>query len=150
MKTLAEFIQRLQDDAAFEKQAQSFDHGDDLIAFVRREGYDFTLEQLMRKFEPGQKPPAEVSPPPPLRPAEANFPRQPEGFSGPARGAGLLKSRDENLTGGTAAERGPQPQAAMSPPGLREERRTGVFKGGGGRHRGFCPQRLKSLSGEDP
>ena len=37
MKTLEEFIQRLQDDAAFEKQAQSFNQGDDLMAFVKRE-----------------------------------------------------------------------------------------------------------------
>ncbi len=88
MKTLAEFIQRLQDDAAFEKQAQAFDHGDDLMAFVKREGYDFTLEQLMNEFEPEEKLPAEtgglapapadVSPSPPPRPDEAEFPRQPE------------------------------------------------------------------------
>ena len=38
---------------SFEKQAQAFDNGDDLMAFVRREGYDFTLEQLMDEFEPG-------------------------------------------------------------------------------------------------
>ena len=60
MKTLAEFIQRLQDDPAFEKQAQAFDHGDDLIAFVKREGYDFTLEQLMSEFERGEELPAET------------------------------------------------------------------------------------------
>ena len=60
MKTLEEFIQRLQDDPAFEKQAQAFDHGDDLIAFVKRQGYDFTLEQLMSEFERGEKLPAET------------------------------------------------------------------------------------------
>ncbi len=42
MKTLGEFIQRLQDDAAFEKKAQAFDNGDELMAFVKTEGYDFT------------------------------------------------------------------------------------------------------------
>ena len=60
MKTLAAFIQRLQDDPAFEKQAQAFDHGDDLMAFVKREGYDFTLEQLMSEFERREKLPAET------------------------------------------------------------------------------------------
>jgi predicted ribosomally synthesized peptide with nif11-like leader len=43
MKTLEKFIQRLQDDATFEKQAQSFNRVDDLMAFVKRAGYDFTL-----------------------------------------------------------------------------------------------------------
>ena len=65
MKTLEEFIQRLQDDAAFEKQAQSFNHGDDLMAFVKREGYDFTLEQLMSEFGPGEKLSAETGGMPP-------------------------------------------------------------------------------------
>ena len=36
MKTLGEFIQRLQADPAFEKQAQAFDNGDELMAFVKR------------------------------------------------------------------------------------------------------------------
>ena len=91
MKTLEEFIQRLQDDAAFEKQAQAFDHGDDLMAFVKREGYDFTLEQLMSEFEQGEKLPAEtggmapapadVSASTPPRPDDAEFPRKPEALS---------------------------------------------------------------------
>jgi len=159
MKTLEEFIQRLQNDAAFEKQAQSFDHGDDLIAFVKREGYDFTLEQLMNGFEPGEKSPAETGglvPRPaevgaslPPRPDEAEFPWQPEDVSGPERGAGLLTRRNDDLTGGPAVERAPQSEAAMPPPEPEEEPRAGLFKGGGGRHRGFSPQRLKSISEED-
>ena len=60
MKTVAEFIQRLQDDPAFEKQAQAFEHGDELIAFVKRQGYDFTLEQLMSEFEREEKLAAET------------------------------------------------------------------------------------------
>ena len=55
MKTVGEFIQRLQEDAVFEKRAQAFDNGDELMAFVRLEGYDFTLEQLMDEFKQGAK-----------------------------------------------------------------------------------------------
>ena len=88
MKTVAEFIQRLQDDPAFEKQAQAFEHGDELIAFVKRQGYDFTLEQLMSEFEREEKlaaetgglgpAPADASPSPPPRPDEAEFPGSPK------------------------------------------------------------------------
>ena len=106
MKTLEEFIQRLQDDPAFEKQAHAFDNGDDLIAFVKREGYDFTLEQLMSEFERAEKspaetgglapPPADVSPSPPPRPDEAEFPRQPEIF--PAQRAATIYPREGMTT----------------------------------------------------
>jgi predicted ribosomally synthesized peptide with nif11-like leader len=155
MKTLAEFIQRLQEDAAFEKQAQSFDHADDLMAFVKRKGYDFTLEQLMREFESGEKPRAETGGPapvrtsPPPRPDRADFPGQPEAFFGPKKGAGLLTKSGPDVIRETPVERVPQPQAAMTPPGSEEGPRAGLFKSGGGRHRGFCPQRLKSLSEEE-
>jgi predicted ribosomally synthesized peptide with nif11-like leader len=91
MKTLEEFIQRLQDDAGFEKQAHAFDQGDDLMAFVKREGYDFTLEQLMNELEPEEKlpaktaglapAPADISPSTPPRPDKAKFPRKPEVLS---------------------------------------------------------------------
>src|SRR5665647_3506584 len=101
MKTLEEFIQRLQDDAAFEKQAQSFNHSDELMAFVKREGYDFTLEQLMSEFEPGEKLPPEttgMAPAPadmsaltPPRPGEPEFPRKPETLSSGERGTALPK-----------------------------------------------------------
>jgi predicted ribosomally synthesized peptide with nif11-like leader len=155
MKTLAEFIQRLQEDAAFEEQAQSFDHADDLMAFVKRKGYDFTLEQLMREFESGEKPraktggPAPVRASPPPRPDRAEFPGQPKAFSGLEKGAGLLTRSDTDVGRETPVERVPQPQAAMTPPGPEEGPRAGLFKSGGGRHRGFCPQRLKSLSEEE-
>ena len=51
MKTLGEFLQRLEDDSVFEKKAQAFNQGDELMAFVKREGYDFTLEQLTSAFQ---------------------------------------------------------------------------------------------------
>jgi len=158
MKTLAEFIQRLQDDPAFEKQAQAFDQGDDLIAFVKREGYDFTLEQLMSEFERAEKLPAETgglapapaSPSPPLKPDEAEFPRQPDVLSSGEGGTELPKRGNNSFTPEPPLERVPQPQEAMPPPEPEEEPRAGLFRGGGGRHRGFSPQRLKSLSEEDP
>jgi predicted ribosomally synthesized peptide with nif11-like leader len=159
MKTLAEFIQRLRDDAAFEKQAQAFEHGDDLIAFVKREGYDFTLEQLMHELEPAEELPAEtggmapapadLSPPLPPGPDEAESTRKPEALSGGERGAGLLGSAKDDFTGKTPLDSLPQPQAAMPSPVPEEEPRAGLFRGGGGRHRGFCAQKLKSVSEED-
>jgi predicted ribosomally synthesized peptide with nif11-like leader len=158
MKTLAEFIQRLQDDPAFEKQAQAFDHGDDLIAFVKRQGYDFTLEQLMSEFERGEKlpqskaaipPPPDVNPSPPPEPDEPEFPRQPEVFSSPESCTDIPKRGNDDFTPEPPLERLPQPKAAMPPP-EPEEPRAGLFRGGGGRHRGFSPQRLKSISEGEP
>ncbi|MBU4234288.1 MAG: Nif11-like leader peptide family natural product precursor [Proteobacteria bacterium] len=219
MKTLEEFIQRLQNDPAFEKQAQAFDHGDDLIAFVKRQGYDFTLEQLMSEFERGEKLPAEtgdlapapadVSPSPPPRPDEPEFPWQPEALSSPESGTSLLETGNDDFSREQPLERLPQPEEAMPPtahvspsppprpdepefpwqpevfsspesgtdlpkrgnddftreqplerlpqskaamptPEAEEEPRAGLFRGGGGRHRGFSPERLKSISEEDP
>ena len=60
MKTVGEFIQRVQVDPTFEKQAQAFDNGDEFIAFVKSEGYDFTLEQLMDEFKHGAELSAEA------------------------------------------------------------------------------------------
>jgi predicted ribosomally synthesized peptide with nif11-like leader len=156
MKTLEEFIQRLQDDPAFEKQAHAFDSGDDLIAFVRREGYDFTLEQLMREFERASKspaepeglapPPADASPPPPPRPDEPEFPSQPESLSGDDT---ISKSGNNDFTGAQPQEKAPQPKTAMPLPAVEAEPRAGLFRGDGGRHRGFSPERLKSTSQEE-
>jgi len=162
MKTLEAFIQRLQDDAAFEKQAQAFDHGDDLMAFVKREGYDFTLEQLMSEFGPGEKLPAEtggMAPAPapadmsastPPRPDDAAFPRKTEAFSSAERSTALLKRGNNDFPREQPMERLQQPKGAMPPPGPEEEASAGLFRGGGGRHRGFSSQKLKSISEEDP
>ena len=162
MKTLGEFIQRLQDDAAFEKQAQSFNHGDELMAFVKREGYDFTLEQLMSEFEPGEKLPAEttgmapgpapanMSPSTPPRPDEAEFPGQPEVLSRGERGTDLPERGNDDFTREPSLERLPQPKGAIPLPEPEEGPRAGLFRGGGGRHRGFSAQRLKPISEEEP
>ena len=159
MKTLAEFIQRLQDDAAFEKQAHAFDQGDDLMAFVKSEGYDFTLEQLMNALEPQETLPAETSglapapadidPSPPPGPDEAEFARQPEALSSEASTTPLPERALDHLTREQPLEKLPQLEAAMPPPEPEKVPLADLFKGGGGRHRGFSPQRLKSLSEED-
>jgi predicted ribosomally synthesized peptide with nif11-like leader len=160
MKTLEAFIQRLQDDPAFEKQAHAFDHGDDLMAFVKRQGYDFTLEQLMSEFEREEKLPAEtgglapapadVSPSPPPRPDDPEFPRQAEGFSSPESATDRPKRGIDDFPWEPPIERLPQPQEAMPPAEAEAEPRAGLFRGGGGRHRGFSAQRLKPLSEEEP
>jgi predicted ribosomally synthesized peptide with nif11-like leader len=159
MKTLEEFIQRLQNDAAFEKQAYAFDHGDDLMAFLKREGYDFTLEQLMHALQPAEKLPAEtggttptpadISPYLPPGPDEAKFPRKPETLSSRERGTGIVGRGNGGFTGEPPVDRLPQPKGAMPLPVPEEEPRTGLFKGSGGRHRGFSSPKLKSISEED-
>jgi predicted ribosomally synthesized peptide with nif11-like leader len=159
MKTVQEFIQRLQDDPAFEKQAHAFDHGDDLMAFVKRQGYDFTLEELMCEFErveksPGKTadpapPPADVSPSPAPIPVEAELPKQPDTLSGKESGTDISPGRNNDFTRKPALERIPQPEAAMPPPETAAEPRGGLFRGGGGRHRGFSPERLKATSEEE-
>ena len=68
MKTLGEFLQRLENDSLFEKQAQAFNNGDELMAFVESEGYDFTLEELTSAFkQKAQLPPEteDTAPAPP-------------------------------------------------------------------------------------
>jgi predicted ribosomally synthesized peptide with nif11-like leader len=50
MKTVEEFIQRLQEDPKFEQEAQAYENSDEFINFVKSEGYDFTLDQLLDKF----------------------------------------------------------------------------------------------------
>jgi predicted ribosomally synthesized peptide with nif11-like leader len=155
MKTLAEFIQRLQDDPVFDKQARAFDDGDDLIAFLKRQGYDFTLEQLMREFQRSKKlkengglapPLVGASPSPPPMPDEAALPSRVEALSRKERGAPLLETGNDDSTREQPPQRAPQPKAAMPPPVAEPEPPAGLFGSGGGRHRGFSPQRLKSTS----
>jgi predicted ribosomally synthesized peptide with nif11-like leader len=144
MKTLTEFIQRLQDDPAFEKQAHAFEHGDELIAFVKRQGYDFTLDQLMSEFEREEKVTAETGGPAPADARPSIEPlRHPEA---PAGGASAASPLETGHSGSTPAP----PLERLPPPEAEEEPRVGLFRGSGGRHRGFSPQRLKSLSEEDP
>lgn len=157
MRTLAAFIQRLQDDPAFERQAQTFDNGEDLIAFVKREGYDFTLEQLMSEFARQEQlppktaapAPADVSPSPPPSPKEAAIPQPPETLPRQENSPHVPEKGNDDCARGPALEVAPQSTSAMVAPEAEEEPRAGLFRGGGGRHRGFAPERLKSISGEE-
>lgn len=66
MKTIEEFIQRLQNDPEFEQKAQAYENSDEFMQFVKGEGYDFTLDQLLDEFkheqqatdQPVEEPPA--------------------------------------------------------------------------------------------
>ena len=107
MKTLEEFIQRLQDDATFEKQAQTFATGDALMAFVKREGYDFTLEQLTQKFKHQAKSaiqggglapaPRGVNASTPEKPNDAACPRKPQAFPNSEKSTALLQKGERRL-----------------------------------------------------
>jgi predicted ribosomally synthesized peptide with nif11-like leader len=160
MKTLGEFIQRLQDDPAFEKKAQAFDNGNDLMAFVKREGYDFTLEQLTIKFKQGAKLPTEaggMAPAPtdvvastPPRPVDAAFPRKPEAIPPSEPSTALPKNGSGDFTREQPGVGLQKAMGEMPPQGTAEKSPGELPRVGGGRHRGFSPQRLKSISGEDP
>jgi len=67
MKTIEEFIQRLQNDPEFEQRAQAYENSDDFIEFVKSEGYNFTLDHLLDQFtydHEATDPPVEQSPVP--------------------------------------------------------------------------------------
>jgi len=153
MKSLEEFIQRLQDDAAFEKRAQAFDNGEELMVFVKSEGYDFTLEQLTIEFKQGAKlrtEDGEMAPAPRDAGAytgrmqkDAEFPRKPEAFPNGEKSTALPKSGSHDFTRG-------QPSGGLQTPEPEEKSPEELPRVGGGRHRGFSPQRLKSIPGENP
>jgi predicted ribosomally synthesized peptide with nif11-like leader len=157
MKTLGEFIQRLQVDPAFEEQAQAFNNGDDLMAFVKSEGYDFTLEQLMEEFKRGAKLAAEaggMAPGPTdasasTPPDDPEFSPQPEAFPLGEESAALDQLSSDESTQEPPGPKLQEPQGALPPPDPEKESPAGLFRSGGGRHRGFSPQRLKSIAVED-
>jgi predicted ribosomally synthesized peptide with nif11-like leader len=160
MKTLEEFIQRLQDDPVFERQACAFDNGDELMAFVQSEGYDFTLEQLMREFNHGTtsptegggkaSTPAEVSASTGARLHGSDFPGRSEAFPNCEQSGSFLKNGSGDVTPVPTEERLPHPKKEVPPQDPAEESPGGLFRGGGGRHRGFSSRRLKSISMEEP
>jgi len=160
MKTLREFIQRLQDDPAFEKKAQAFDNSNDLMVFVKREGYDFTLEQLTNEFKPRAKSPTEaggMAPAPtdvrassPPRPDDAAFPRKPAAIPSIEQRTDSPKGESGNFTREQPGVGLQKPMGKMPCQGTAEKSPGELPRVGGGRHRGFSPQRLKSISVEDP
>jgi predicted ribosomally synthesized peptide with nif11-like leader len=160
MKTLDDFIQRLEDDAAFEQQAQALVTEDDLMAFVHGEGYDFTLKQLTEKFQPGGKPASEAeaaSPasikdaaPNPQRADEAAVPAGPAIFAPGGQNPALPKSKSQDST---LAHPPPEVQktlVAALTPGPEEKMPEEISRAGGGRHRGISLHRMKCLTREEP
>jgi predicted ribosomally synthesized peptide with nif11-like leader len=158
MKTLGEFLQRLEDDAAFEKKAQAFNNGDELMAFVKGEGYDFTLEHLTCAFQQRADlpPQAQVTAPAPPD-VSASIPPGPEVTPFPVSPAASPQDAASTVSavkGSADFPREPARQEQQKSPEAiprkdLEEKAGGLFKGGGGRHRGFSPERLKSVSEED-
>jgi Nif11 domain len=158
MKTLGEFLQRLEDDPLFENQAQAFNSGDELMAFVESEGYDFTLAQLTSAFKQrGNLPPegdAAVPAPP-----EVSTPTQPTpevtaclvspATSPPADTITALPNQES--AGLPREQSGPEVRElqGVMPAKALAEKLSGLFRGGGGRHRGFSPERLKNAPEED-
>jgi Nif11 domain len=159
MKTLGEFLQRLENDSLFEKQAQTFNNGDELMAFVESEGYDFTLEALTSAFKQKAQLPPETEDTAPA-PSDISASAPPGGevtaipISPTAAYRGETKTDSLNQ-GSPDLPRGPsKPEmqelpGAIPPKDLEEKSTGGLFRGGGGRHRGFSPERLKSVLGED-
>lgn len=159
MKTLSEFIQRLQEDAVFEKRAQAFDNSDELMAFVRLEGYDFTLEQLMDQFKheakvraeaDGMAPaPTDLSASSPARPDDPEFPPQSEVFPHGEKSAVLGKRGTDDSAGEPPGQKLQTTARSLPSPDPEAGSPERLFRGGGGRHRGFSPERLKSSPVED-
>jgi hypothetical protein len=165
MKTLGEFLQRLENDSLFEKNAQAYQDGDELMAFVESEGYDFTLEQLTNAFKQREKLPAQAertvpSPPdvsaftPPRPEVTASAPPEAEGTAFPVSPAafpqnatGVASPKDESADFPRERPREEQKElpGEMSPKDLAQK----LFKGGGGRHRGFSPERIKNAFEEE-
>jgi len=52
MKTVKEFIQRLQNDPEFEQMVEPYENSDEFMEFVKGQGYDFTLDQLLNEIKP--------------------------------------------------------------------------------------------------
>ena len=159
MKTLGEFLQRLEDDSVFEKKAQAFNQGDELMAFVKTRGLRFhpgTTNQCL----PGKGEFTSPGPGP-----DAGAPGRQRPHPGEARGRGVCQEPGSPPPGDTSKaspNQGsadlPREQAkqelqelkeAMPPKDREEKSLGGLFRGGGGRHRGFSSQRLKNVLGED-
>ncbi len=142
MKTLKEFIQRLQDDTAFEDKARAFVSDDELMAFVRSEGYDFTLEELAAELQVAPRA-AVVDPAPLTEKAAAGM--KPE--AGPSAGApeALPKREDPDFAWDDPPPGLGKPRREISQADPRETASGELFRVGGGRHRGFSPRRLQAV-----
>jgi len=64
MKTGLEFIQRMQEDAEFRQKVNAHPQGEERLAFVRSEGYDFgPFVQILNNLSSGQRSPGGLSQP---------------------------------------------------------------------------------------
>jgi hypothetical protein len=64
MKTGLEFIQRMQEDAEFRQKVNAHPQGEERLAFVRSEGYDFDpFIQILNNLSSGRRPSGEGSRP---------------------------------------------------------------------------------------
>jgi predicted ribosomally synthesized peptide with nif11-like leader len=159
MKTLGEFLQRLEDDSVFEKNAQAYNDGDDLMAFVKSEGYDFTLEELTIAFQQrANLPPQALSIAPAVPVVSDPAPPVPEVTTFPGSPAALPQGETsvtppKNLSADFPREQPKQElkelPGAIPPKDLEEKSTGGLFGRGGGRHRGLSSARLKNVTGED-
>ena len=158
MKTVGEFVRRLQVDAEFERKARAFDNGDELTAFVKSEGYDFTLEQLASEFNRAALGPSatwtvaptDKAPSAPPQSNEAPVPGGLKAFPHGSHGTALPGRRGDSSIRGQPTERMQRAGEGTGSQGLKEKPPGECPRVSGGRHRGFSPQRLKSITGEDP
>lgn len=64
MKTGLEFIQRMQEDAVFRQKVNAHPQGEERLAFLRSEGYDFgPFIQILNNLSSGQRSPGGWSQP---------------------------------------------------------------------------------------
>ena len=83
------------------------------------------------------------------RPGDPEFSRQPKTFPRDEKSADLIRSGSNDSPWEQPEQKLQKSQRAIPPPDSAEGSPGGSFRGGGGRHRGFSPQRLKSSAGED-
>lgn len=82
MKTGVAFIQRIQQDPEFRRQVHACPEGEERLAFLRSEGYDFSpFIEILNTISSGQQPAAGLG-----HPGQNTHPRQnPSGFLGRVR-----------------------------------------------------------------
>jgi predicted ribosomally synthesized peptide with nif11-like leader len=134
MKTIEEFIHRLKNDPEFEQQAHAYEDSDEFLHFLKSEGYDFTLDQLLDIFKDEEV--AELMMPTPVAAPgveafiqrlkdDPEFERQAQAFENDdafmefVQKAGYNFNLDQLMTG---FKRGPEslnPQTLVSPPPLK-------------------------------
>jgi len=63
MKTGFEFIQRIQEDAEFRRQVNACSEGEERLAFLKKEGYDFSpFIEILNNLSSGKQSSVELGP----------------------------------------------------------------------------------------